>query len=116
MIILFIIGLLIGAIAVIFALQNIVVVTVTFLSWQLEGFLSVIILLSIMAGIFVCLLIILPETITTTIKLRRLKKEVERLEEELRKQKELTLFAKHDIPTPETIEKIENGAIEVLAK
>ena len=113
MIIFFIFGLILGIAGVVFALQNIIVVTVTFLSWQLQGSLAIIILLSIMLGIFVCLLIILPETIQTSIKLKSLKKEIEKLEEELRKQKELTVFAKHETPTKETIEKIEDGAIEV---
>ena len=62
MIILFILGLLLGAVAVIFALQNIAVVTVTFFSWQLEGSMAVILLISIISGILVCLLLLLPET------------------------------------------------------
>ena len=114
MIILFVLGLLLGAVAVVFALQNIAVVTVTFFSWQLEGSLAVILLLAIISGILMCLLILLPGTIQTTLRLRALKKENAKINEELKKQKELTLFAKTTSPSPETITKIEDGAISHL--
>jgi len=111
MLILFILGLLLGAVAVVFSLQNIAVVTVTFFSWQLDGSLAVILLLSIITGILICLLILLPGTIQTAMRLRALKRENKKLEEELKKQKVLTVFAKNESPSPETIEAIEKGAI-----
>ncbi len=111
MLILFILGLLLGVVAVMFALQNVAVVTVTFFSWHLDGSLAAILLLSITAGILICLLILLPGSIKNSFKLRSLKKSIAKLEEELKKQKELTTFAKHDVPSPETIERIEHGAI-----
>ncbi len=46
MLIFLIIGLLLGGAAVIFALQNITAVTVTFFSWQFEGSLAMIVLIS----------------------------------------------------------------------
>lgn len=111
MIILFILGLVLGGIAVVFALQNVALVTVTFFSWHIEGSLAMILILSIISGILITLLLLLPGTIQTSLTLRRLKKETKKLEEELRKQKELTVFAKHDIPTSEAIEHIEHGSI-----
>ena len=42
---------------------------------------------------------------------KKLKNENAGLAEELRKQKELTIFAKTTSPSPETIKKIEDGAI-----
>lgn len=111
MIILFILGLLLGAVAVVFSLQNVTIVTVSFFNWQLEGSLAVILLSAIASGIVVCLLILLPGTIQTTLRFRALRKEKEKLEEALRKQKELTVFAKDAAPTPEIISKIEEGAI-----
>ena len=111
MLILFTLGLVLGAVAVMFSLQNITVVTVSFFSWQLEGSLAVILLLAIASGILVCLLILLPGTIQTSFRLRAMKKQNEKLEEELRKQKELTVFAKDVPPTEEIIDKIESGAI-----
>lgn len=111
MIILFILGLLLGAVAVVFSLQNVTLVTVSFFNWQIEGSLAVVLLLAITSGIVVCLLILLPGTIQTTLRFRALRKEKEKLEEELRKQKELTVFAKDVAPTREAINRIEDGAI-----
>jgi uncharacterized integral membrane protein len=111
MIILFIIGLLLGGISVIFALQNIAVITVTFFSWQLSGSLALILLLAMTSGVLITLLILLPEFIRNYFKYKNLKQENERLEEELRKQKELTVFAKHTPPTEAEISKIEDGVI-----
>jgi uncharacterized integral membrane protein len=111
MIILFILGLVLGGVAVVFALQNIADITVIFFGWQLSGSLSLILLLTMLAGILITLLIILPNSISSYFKYKRLQKENSRLTEELRKQKELTLFAKTTSPSPETITKIEDGAI-----
>lgn len=111
MIILFIIGVLLGGVSVIFALQNIAVVTVTFFSWQLTGSLSFVLLLALASGALIAILMLLPEAIGNYFKFKTLKKENNRLEEELRKQKELTLFAKTAPATREEIAKIEHGAI-----
>ncbi len=102
-------GLLLGVIAVVFSSQNVDVVTITFFNWQFQSSLAVIFI----SGIFFSLLlIVLPETLKTSLKLKVLKKENKNLEEELRKQKELTVFAKDVLPTEAIIKKIENGAID----
>lgn len=115
MIILFIFGLLLGAMAVVFALQNVAIITVTFFSWQLTGSLALILLLTITAGVLIAILLLLPEFISNHFKYKSLKKDNERLEEELRKQKELTIFAKDTPPTEEEISKIEHGAVDSTA-
>ena|SRR6185295_3362174 len=112
MIILFILGLLLGVVSVIFALQNIVVITVSFFSWHLTGSLALILLLALSSGVLVAALLMLPETMKNYFRYKSLKRENERLAEELRKQKELTVFAKHTPATPEEIAKIEQGAID----
>jgi lipopolysaccharide assembly protein A len=112
MIILFILGLLLGAVAVIFALQNVAIVTVTFFSWSITSSLSVIVSLAILSGILIALLLFLPESISNYFGYRKLKKENAKLIEELRKQKELTTFAKSTPPTKEDIYKIEDGVID----
>ncbi|MEI6553713.1 MAG: lipopolysaccharide assembly protein LapA domain-containing protein [bacterium] len=112
MIILFIFGLILGAIAVIFALQNIGIITVTFFSWHLTGSLALILLLTIAAGILITILLLLPESIKNYFKYKHLKKENDRLEEELRKQKELTVFAKITPVSQEDIAKIDRGTID----
>ena len=111
MITFFILGLLLGGVAVIFSLQNVAVITVTFFYWQLTGPLAVILISAILSGILITLLILLPESINNYFKYQSLKKEIQKLEEELRKQKELTVFAKNTPPSPDDIAKIEDGAI-----
>jgi uncharacterized integral membrane protein len=115
MIIFFIVGLLLGVVSVIFALQNIAVVTISFFSWQLTGSLALILLLAITSGILIAILLLLPEFINNYLKYKNLKKENKDLTEELRKQKELTVFAKNTLPTEEEISKIEHGVVDDTA-
>lgn len=112
MIILFIVGLLLGAVSVIFTLQNVETATVTFFSWSFTGSLALILSLAIFTGVLVAALLVLPESFKNYFRYRNLKKENARLEEELRKQKELTTFAKSVPPTAEEISKIEQGVSE----
>ena len=111
MIILFILGVILGALAVFFALQNVMVVTVTFFSWQLTSSLSVVLLMAILSGALIVLLILLPESVSNYFKYKKLMKTNTKLEEELRKQKELVVFAKETNPTKNDIGHIEQGAI-----
>lgn len=108
----FILGLLLGGAVVVFVLQNISVITVTFIAWQLTGSLAVILIISVLSGILITILMVLPGSIDNYWSYRKLSKEYKKLEEELRKQKELTFFAKKIPPTPENIANIENGAIQ----
>lgn len=110
MIILFILGLALGAVAVVFALQNVAVITVTFFAWQLTGSLALILSLAIGMGVLVTILMILPGSIDNYFRYKRLKKENTRLEEELRKQRELHHFSEKTPPSKNDIDKIEHGA------
>ena len=83
-----------------------------FFSSELTGSLALILLLAIASGVLITLFILLPEFISNHFKYRSLKKENEQLAEELRKQKELTVFAKNTPPTNEDISKIEQGAVQ----
>ncbi len=83
MILLLIIGLFIGGAAVVFAFQNITTITVSFLSWQLEGTLAVIILLAIASGVLFGALVLLPGTIKKDFQISSLKKQNSKLEKEL---------------------------------
>lgn len=113
MTILFILGLLLGAFAVVFTLQNTVVVTVNFFSYDFTGSLSIVLALAVLSGVIITLLLILPESIKNYFKNRKLRKENSRLEDELKKQKELTTFAKVVPAKPEDIQRIEEGAIDM---
>lgn len=111
MIILFILGLVLGGVAVVFALENVTAITVTFFHYQITGSLALILMLAILAGVIVTLLLLLPESISNYFKYKALTKEIEKLQEELRKQKTLTAFAKTTPPTPEAIDQIDRGTI-----
>ena len=112
MIIFFLLGSILGAFAVVFDLQNINQVTMTFYHWQLEGSLAVLLALAFLAGAVFALLMVVPEYIKNYFQYRNLKKENVLLREDLRKQKELTIFAKNSPPpTQEELNKIDRGAI-----
>lgn len=110
MIIFFILGLLLGVIAVIFAFQNIVTTTVTFLAWQIEGSLALILVMAILTGMVIAFLLTLPELIGGYMRESGLSKRIKNLESDLHKQKELTTFAQKTPPTTEVINHIEEGA------
>ena len=107
MIIPLIFGVLLGATTVIFALQNTITISVTFFSWQLQGSLALVLMASVVAGMITALLLVLPESIGNYFKYKKLLKENAKLTEDLRKQKELTVFAKSAPYVPE-----EHGLIQ----
>ncbi|MES2059707.1 MAG: LapA family protein [Patescibacteria group bacterium] len=80
MLILLILGVLLGAVSVVFALQNISTITVAFLFWHIEGSLSVVLLLAIVAGMLVSALVSVPEVFRDQMKIRALYKRVKELE------------------------------------
>ena len=104
-------GIILGAVSVIFALQNTAIITVKFFAWQLEGSLALILLLTVSMGVIISLLMVLPESIKNYFRYRSLKNANAKLEETLRKQKELTIFAKKTPATPEELEKLDKGVI-----
>ncbi len=83
MIFFLLLGAILGGVSVIFILQNVVPITVTFLTWHIEGSLAMVLLLAMMSGIFVTLLMLLPGLIRDEYRYSRLKKEKGAVEEEL---------------------------------
>ncbi|MDB5204178.1 MAG: hypothetical protein JWP09_206 [Candidatus Taylorbacteria bacterium] len=84
MIIFIIIGILLGAVAVIFALQNTVAITVTFLFWQIHSSLAIILMVAIISGMIVNLLLSLPEIVSDYFSFKSMIKERNRLEAEVK--------------------------------
>lgn len=83
MILLLIIGLLLGAAAIIFAAQNTAVITVMFFAWQFTGPLALIIVLALVAGILICAFLSWPDVIRKRFMISRLKNKNEELKEEI---------------------------------
>lgn len=77
------IGLILGAVAVIFALQNLEVITVTFLAWQLDGSLAVILILAVTTGVLIGVLVSLPGAIRSSFQISSLRKQNIGLKEQL---------------------------------
>lgn len=78
-----ILGIVLGIIAVLFVLQNTGLVTVVFASWQLEGSLALILILTLITGIVVTLLVLLPSFIEDALALSAARKTLRTLEKEL---------------------------------
>ncbi len=89
MLLFLILGLLIGALAVIFALQNVAVITVTFLVWQVTGSLAVVLLIAMVAGMVMSILVSVPEVIKDQMKIRELNKRLAEKDTEIEHYKKL---------------------------
>jgi putative membrane protein len=81
-------ALIIAAIAVIFALQNTAVTTVTFLFWKFDGSLALILLLALIAGAVISILVSSPALIRDKLTIRNQKKQIIELESQLSAHKE----------------------------
>jgi hypothetical protein len=69
------------------------VVTLTFFSWQFQGSLALVVILAAALGVVVSLLIVLPESIASYFSYRSLRKTNQKLEEDLRIQREMNNVA-----------------------
>ena len=83
MLISLLLGLIMGSVSVIFALQNNFAVTVTFINWELTTSLAVLVILSILVGIMITLLFSLPSVFRSSFAISRLKKENKKIGDEL---------------------------------
>lgn len=76
-------ALLIAVIAVIFALQNTITVTISFLAWEVTGSLSLVLLITLAIGALIGLLVLAPSAIRNTIAASSHRKRIGLLEKEL---------------------------------
>ena len=82
MILSLILGFLLGAAALLFALQNTSVVALTFLGWSFESSLALLTLMAFAAGVLVALLFALPAAIRDGLRIMNLRRENKKLAEE----------------------------------
>ncbi len=87
MIIPLVMGLVLGAMTVIFALQNVTPITVVFMSWRIEGSLALILIITMLAGVAFSLLMSLPGLIKKSFQISGLKKQNRVVKEELENKK-----------------------------
>lgn len=87
MIIFLILGVGLGILSVLFVLQNVTPVTVSFFTWQIDGSLAVMLFLAMLSGIFITLLLLFPSFIRDAYRLSRLNKKARVLEDEVAQHK-----------------------------
>ncbi len=78
-----IIGLLLGALVIIFAVQNLALISITFLTWQFEGSLALLLVLAVVVGMVLNWLLSLQNAFRKRSEINRLKDNNEKLEDEL---------------------------------
>jgi uncharacterized integral membrane protein len=100
MIIFLILGVLVGAISVVFVLQNITAVSVSFFTWHLNGSLAVILFLALASGVLMTLLFLLPSFIRDEWRYSRAKKQIRALEAELEEARRHTLRPADPVVAP----------------
>ncbi len=83
MILSLILGLVVGGLSVIFALQNVFPVTVTFLSWEITASLALLIAISVLVGLVIAALVSIPGAIANAMTISALRKENKRLNDDL---------------------------------
>ena len=83
MIIFLILGLLLGGLVVIFALQNVTTIDVVFLTWQIQGSLALILVLAVVIGMILTWLFYMPEMIHRRFQILKLKDANKKLESDL---------------------------------
>jgi uncharacterized integral membrane protein len=83
MIFFLLVGLIVGALTVLFVLQNVTPITVSFFTWHLSASLATILFLTFAVGIIVALFALLPGFIAAELRLRKLRKNNKQLEGEV---------------------------------
>ncbi|HEX6269745.1 MAG TPA: LapA family protein [Anaerolineales bacterium] len=73
--------------AVIFALENAVMVTMSFFGTEVEGSLALFILLAVLLGVIIGILVMMPGTVRHSLELRSNRKRIGDLEKSLNEQK-----------------------------
>ncbi|MDQ3089687.1 MAG: LapA family protein [bacterium] len=105
MIITLIMGLVLGAISVIFITQNTDVISISFLQWQVESSVALIILGSLLMGALITSIFSLPAMIKSSMRLSRLSKDNRNLEKKVEDVKansisteNKTIYVEQDLP------------------
>jgi len=95
-----IVALVIALVAVIFALQNTMIITISFLAWDVPGSLSLVLLITLAIGVVIGLLVLSPSAIKNSMAVSSHRKRIGSLEKELDEHK--TKVAELTKPKPAT--------------
>jgi len=97
MILSLLLGFLLGAAALLFALQNTGITALTFLGWQFESSLALLVLIAFGAGALTALLVSLPSALRDGFRIMRLKRENKTLVEELTRAKTNVVVVEEEV-------------------
>jgi uncharacterized integral membrane protein len=78
-ILLFLVGFILGAGAIVFALQNNEIVSLTFMGWQFDSSLALLVIVAVAVGMLISMLAFLPSAVSGTFRIMGLKKENRKL-------------------------------------
>jgi uncharacterized integral membrane protein len=92
-----ILGFVLGAAAIAFVLQNTAIVALTFVNWQFEASLALVVIISILVGFVLTLLVMLPGSIGNSLRMRRLRKHAEALAAETEHHKQVAETATSEL-------------------
>ena len=95
-----IVALVIAILAVIFALQNPMTITIFFMAWKITGSLSLVLLISLAIGVVIGLLVLAPSAVKNSLAASGHLKRISALEKELEQQKNKA--AEMQKPAPQT--------------
>jgi len=79
-------AIIVAILAVVFALQNAVPITVSFLTWRFESSLALVLLITLALGILMSLLVSVPSMIKRRKKISNQKKKIQKLEISIQKE------------------------------
>ena len=79
------IGIILGGLSILFVLQNVAIVTVTFFSWQITASLAIVLFMAIISGILLTLIALLPSLIRDEMYTSVIKRQKRELEAQLQR-------------------------------
>jgi len=103
MLISLIFGLILGGLTVIFALQNMATIEVTFLAWQINGSLALVLLAAALTGAIVCALLSIPEIIRDHARFTELRNQNKELQNTVETQKARISELESKVVPPATV-------------
>ena len=95
-------GAILGAATVIFAFQNVEVITVNLMTWQITAPLAFVLLGTLLCGILMTLLVLLPSLLRDEMYLKTIKRQKRELEDEFAKFRTANNVVVADTTTTET--------------
>jgi lipopolysaccharide assembly protein A len=99
-----IVGMVIAVLAVVFALQNSVLVTISFFQWTVTGSFSLVLLATLAIGVLIGLIVLAPSLLKNTFKASSQRKRIDTLENEVSQHKAKVLELQKPVPTLSTPE------------